>query len=143
MEGVVVLSLNSPYDAGIGLLNFSTERSRPRNLKVGPKPADEEVVVVLTKRGKYLQRQGLIGSNLYTCWLARRMSPLHARPHLMCEYTGPNDPSRDHPQDLSLQDLLDILPSYTMIVPESLDEGLLPFSASNAAPSVSRLFVMI
>ena len=56
--------------------------------------------------------------------------------------TGPNDPSRDHPQDLSLQDLLDILPSYTKIVPESLDEGLLPFSASNAAPSVYRLFLI-
>ena len=76
--------------------------------------------------------------NLYTCWLARRMSPLKMRPHLMCEYTGPSDPSRDHPQDLSLQDLLDIMPSYTKIVPVSMDEGFLPFSATNAAPAVSR-----
>ena len=112
-------------------------------MKTGPKPADEAVVLELTKRGKYLQRQGLIGSNLYSCWLVRRMSPLRVRPHLMCEYTGPEDPSRDHPTDLSLQDLLDVLPSYTMIVPESLDEGLLPFTASNAAPSVSHLFFAV
>ena len=109
-------------------------------MKTGPAPVDEPVVLELTKRGKYLQRQGLIGANLYSCWLVRTMSPLKVRPHLMCEYSGPNDPSRDHPTNLSLQDLLEVLPSYTSIVPVSLDEGLLPFTATNAAPSASRLF---
>ena len=57
----------------------------------------------------------------------------------MCEYTGPNDPCRDHEQDLHLQDLLEIMPAYTKVKPVTMDEGLLPFTASKPAPQVSCL----
>ena len=89
--------LRDPTDnAGIGLLAFSTERSQPRNLKAVPRAVDESMVTELTSRGQYLRRQGLVAANLYTCWIARRLSPLKQRPTLMCSYIGTDDPIRDH-----------------------------------------------
>ena len=61
----------------------------------------------------------------------------------MCSYTGADDPSRDHPVDLNFEDLLDVVPSYTKVKLVAMDEGLLPFTASNQAPAVSRLALRI
>ena len=57
----------------------------------------------------------------------------------MCSYIGTDDPSRDHQVDLHFEDLLDVVPSYTKVKLVAMDEGLLPFTASNQAPAVSRL----
>ena len=57
----------------------------------------------------------------------------------MCSYIGTDDPSRDHQVDLHFEDLLDVVPSYSKVKLVAEDEGLLPFTASNQAPAVSRL----
>ena len=56
----------------------------------------------------------------------------------MCSYIGTDDPSRDHQVDLHFEDLLDVVPSYSKVKLVAEDEGLLPFTASNQAPAVSR-----
>ena len=71
----------------------------------------------MKRRGEALRRQGLTAANLYTCWLCRWISPLKRRPHLMCAYTGYDDPSRDYPEDLSFDGLKAIMPAYTSVVP--------------------------
>lgn len=126
-------------DAGVTILPFSTERSQPRNLKVPPRAEDESMVGELTRRGKHLvKKNGLVAANLYTCWISRRLSPLKQWPALMCAYTGLDNPCRDHPQDLTLQDLVFYFPTYTKVVSKSMEAGMLPYTASHQAPPVSR-----
>lgn len=136
--------LRNPTVVGqVDLPPFSVERSQPRNLNSFPRTEDESMVLELTQRGKFLMdTRGLKAINLYTCWLSRRLSPLKMRPTLMFDYSGPNDPSRDHPLDLHLQDLVEILPEYTREVPTSMDEGLLPYTAANQVIAVSPCFLL-
>ena len=86
----------------------------------------------------------MTAANLYTCWLCRRISPLKRRPHLMCAYTGYDDPSRDYPEDLSFDGLKAIMPTYSSVVPVCEDEGIPPFTAENQAPAVgTRSFYLV
>ena len=128
---------NPTANIGVELLPFSTESSRPRNLKALPQDEDATEVAELMKRGQQLRRWGLVTANLYTSWLARHNSPLKRRPHLMCAYTGPDDLGRDYHQDLTLDDLRVIMPVYTAVQLVTMDEGMLPFTTSNQAPAVS------
>ena len=59
----------------------------------------------------------------------------------MCAYAGPDDLGRDYHQDLSLEDLLVIMPVYTKVKPVTMDEGILPFTASNQAPALSTSYL--
>ena len=62
----------------------------------------------------------------------------------MCAYTGPDDLGRDYHQDLTLEDLLVIMPVYTTVRSVTMYEGMLPFTASNQAPAVStRRFTLV
>ena len=63
-------------------------------------PAEKEVVKVLVERVVQLVRDGVTGVDLLEVFLRRRIQPLQARDHLMWMYSGIDDTTRIHPEEV-------------------------------------------
>ena len=82
-----------------GLPPFSMERVRkPSSLKVVPK--EKAQVKVLVERVVQLIRDGVTGMDLLEVFLRRRIQLLQARDHPMWLYSGTEDTTRIHPEEI-------------------------------------------
>ena len=82
-----------------GIPPFSMARvEKPSALKVTP---EEKVQVkVLVERVVQLVRDGVTGMDLLEVFLRRRIQPLQARDHPMWMYSGTDDTTRIHPEEV-------------------------------------------
>lgn len=82
-----------------GLPPFSMARvEKPSALKVTP--AEKEEVKVLVERVVQLVRHGVTGMDLLEVFLRRHIQPLQARDHLMWMYSGIDDTTQIHPEEV-------------------------------------------
>ena len=82
-----------------GLPPFSMERVRkPSSLKVAPE--EKAQVKVLVERVVQLIRDGVTGMDLLEVFLRRCIQPLQARDHPMWMYSGTEDTTRIHPEEI-------------------------------------------
>ena len=82
-----------------GLPPFSMARvEKPSALKVTP--GEKAEVKVLVERVVYLIREGVTGMDLLEVFLRRRIQPLQARDHPMWMYSGIEDSTRVHPEEV-------------------------------------------
>ena len=98
---VDLVLLSRPGDPGqsTGLPPFSLERAKkPASLKVTPE--EKAQVKVLAGRVVELVREGVTGMDLLEVFLRRRIQPLQARDHLMWLYSGLDDTTRIHPEEI-------------------------------------------
>ena len=72
---------------------------KPSALKVTP--GEKAEVKVLVERVIQLVRNGVTGMDLLEVFLDRRIQPLLARDHSMWMYSGLEDSTRIHPEDVS------------------------------------------
>ena len=83
-----------------GLPPFSLARvEKPSSLKVVPE--EKAQVKVLVERVVQLVSDRVTGMDLLEVFLGRRIQPLQARDHLMWMYSGLEDSTRIHPEDVS------------------------------------------
>ena len=83
-----------------GLPPFSMARvEKPSALKVTP--GEKAEVKVLVERVVYLIREGVTGMDLLEVFLRRRIQPLQARDHPMWMYSGIEDSTRVHPEEVN------------------------------------------
>ena len=67
-------------DGEHAMLQFMPERSKPRQLWVASFPKEKKAIVkAMRTRLVGLKTAGLKGINLYNCWMAWRLTPLHSR----------------------------------------------------------------
>ena len=71
---------------------------KPSALKVTP--GEKAEVKVLVERVVYLIREGVTGMDLLEVFLRRRIQPLQARDHPMWMYSGIEDFTRVHPEEV-------------------------------------------
>ena len=71
---------------------------KPSALKVTP--GEKAEVKVLVERVVYLIREGVTGMDLLEVFLRRRIQPLQARDHPMWMYSGIEDSTRVHPEEV-------------------------------------------
>ena len=64
-------------------------------------PEEKAQVKVLVERLIQLVRDGVTGMDLLEVFLSRRIQPLQARDHPMWMYSGLEDSTRIHPEDVS------------------------------------------
>ena len=64
-------------------------------------PEEKAQVKVLVERVVQLVRDGVTGMDLLEVFLSRRIQPLQARDHPMWMYSGLEDSTRNHPEDVS------------------------------------------
>ena len=82
-----------------GLPPFTMDRVRkPSPLKVLPE--EKAQVRVLVERVVQLIRDGVTGMDLLEVFLQRRIQPLQARDHPMWMYSGLEDSTRIHPEEV-------------------------------------------
>src|SRR3954465_8782461 len=82
-----------------GLPPFSMDRvNKPSYLKVIPE--EKAQVKVLVERVVQLIRHGVTGMDLLEVFLRRRIQPLQARDHPMWMYSGTEDTTRIHPEEV-------------------------------------------
>ena len=82
-----------------GLPPFSMSRvSKPSSLKVVPE--EKAQVKMLMERVVQLIRDGVTGMDLLEVFLRRRIQPLQYRGHPMWLYSGTEDTSRVHPEEV-------------------------------------------
>ena len=82
-----------------GLPPFSMAHvEKPSALKVTP--GEKAEVKVLVERVVYLIREGVTGMDLLEVFLRRRIQPLQARDHPMWMYSGIEDSTRVHPEEV-------------------------------------------
>jgi hypothetical protein len=83
-----------------GLPPFSMNRVQPPStLKVNPEEKAE--VNMLVERVVQLVRDGVTGMDLLEIFLSRRIQPLQARDHPMWMYSGIDDTTRIHPEEVT------------------------------------------
>ena len=83
-----------------GLPPFSLARvEKPSSLKVVPK--EKVQVKVLVERVAQLVHDGVTRMDLLEVFLSRRIQPLQARDHPMWMYSGLEDSTQIHPEDVS------------------------------------------
>ena len=83
-----------------GLPLFSLDRAeKPASLKVAPE--EKAQVKVLAGRVVELVREGVTGMDLLEVFLQRRIQPLQARDHPMWLYSGLDDTTRVHPEEVT------------------------------------------
>ena len=88
-----------------GLPPFSLARvEKPAPLKIVPE--EKAQVKELVERVVQLVRDGVTGMDLLEVFLGRRIQPLQARDHLMWMYSGLEDTTRIHPEEVS-EDILE------------------------------------
>ena len=117
---------------------FTSELSQPKNLQAVRLSAEERAIVAAMRaRIEELKKEGLKTINVYNCWLARRIPPLRERGHLMCKYTGQNDPTRSNATLWSPDDYAKMLKKVTTAGFTGFDAPLQPFTVENEAPTVS------
>ena len=78
---------------------FLGSSGEARPLKVVPE--EKARVKVLVERVVQLVRDGVTGMDLLEVFLGRRIQPLQARDHPMWMYSGLEDSTRIHPEDVS------------------------------------------
>ena len=78
---------------------FLGSSGEARPLKVVPE--EKAQVKVLVERVVQLVRDGVTGMDLLEVFLGRRIQPLQARDHPMWMYSGLEDSTRIHPEDVS------------------------------------------
>ena len=71
---------------------------KPSSLKVIPE--EKAQVKVLVERVVQLIRDGVTGMDLLEVFLRRRIQPLQARDHPMWLYSGTEDTTRIHPEEI-------------------------------------------
>ena len=82
--------------------------------------------------------EGLIGLNLVSTFVSRRVAPLQSRLSLMHEYIGPTDPSRLTQATWSVNDFIAQIGRLTGYVLESKNiPGRAAYRSSQPAPTVS------
>jgi len=74
--------------------------SRGEALRLESDPGEKAVVKVLVERVVYLIREGVTGMDLLEVFLRRRIQPLQARDHPMWMYSGIEDSTRVHPEEV-------------------------------------------
>ena len=95
-----------------GLPPFSLDRAeKPASLKVTPE--EKAQVKVLAGRVVELVREGVTGMDLLEVFLRRRIQPLQARDHPMWLYSGLDDTTRVHPEEVTDEMLEGWLSSIT------------------------------
>ena len=95
-----------------GLPPFSLNRAqKPASLKVTPE--EKAQVKVLVGRVVQLVREGVTGMDLLEVFLRRRIQPLQARDHPMWLYSGLEDTTRIHPEEVTDEMLEGWLSSIT------------------------------
>jgi hypothetical protein len=125
-----------------GLPPFTLDRP------VTPKPlyvtkVEKIQVGILVNAISELIRGGVTGLDLLETFLSRRIQPLQARDHTMWHYSGPEDTTRTHPEEVSDQTVSQWLRSITGACdnPEG-SKRIPPFSALNPPKNlVSYIFV--
>ena len=84
----------------IGLPPYSTGRvEKPSSLRVTPE--EKEEVAMLVERVVQLVRDGMTGMDLLEAFLSRCIQPLQACDHPMWLYSGIEDSTRIHPEEVS------------------------------------------
>ena len=79
-----------------------------------------------------LIRGGVTGMDLLEAFLSRRIQPLQARDHTMWHYSGPEDTTRTHSEEVSDETIAQWLRSITGACDNPLGaKRILPFSALN------------
>ncbi|SPT20405.1 unnamed protein product [Triticum aestivum] len=95
-----------------GLPPFSLDQAqKPVSLKVTPE--EKAQVKVLVGRVVQLVREGVTGMDLLEVFLRRRIQPLQARDHPMWLYSGLDDTTRIHPEEVTDEMLEGWLSSIT------------------------------
>ena len=84
---------------------------KPAPLKVVPE--EKAQVKELVERVVQLVRDGVTGMDLLDVFLGRRIQPLQARDHPMWMYSGLEDSTRIHPEDVSEDTLEKLLMGIT------------------------------
>ena len=127
-----------------GLPPFSLARvENPSSSKVVPK--EKVQVKVLVERVVQLVRDGVTGMDLLEVFLVRRIQPLQARDHPMWMYSGLEDSTRIHPEDVSE----DTLEKWLMGITGNKDNPLgfrrvIPFDKSHyLADSLCDILFMV
>ena len=72
---------------------------QPSSLKVTP--AEKAEVNMLVERVVQLVRDGVTDMDLLEVFLSRRIQPLQARDHPMWMYSGIDDTTRIHPEEVT------------------------------------------
>ena len=119
-----------------GLPPFSMERVRkPSFLKVVPE--EKAQVRALVERVVQLVRDGVTGMDLLEVFLGRCIQPFQARDHPMWMYSGLEDSTRIHPEDVGA----DILEKWLMGITSNKDNPrgsrrVIPFDHSRQPEQV-------
>src|SRR5215216_5091248 len=95
-----------------GLPPFSLERVRqPSSLIVTPEEKGE--VSLLIDQVMKLVQDGVTGLDLLEVFLSRRIQPLQARDHPMWKYSGVDNTTQSHPEEVSEETVAQWLRSIT------------------------------
>jgi hypothetical protein len=121
----------------VHIAQYSPEPSEPRWLNVRSLPRDQEVVKAMRSAIQMLKDAGLTATNMYNCWLGRRLIPLRSRGHYMWEYRGQNDCTRSTATEWAEDEYQKVLAKITTVTFTTFDAELQPFSEDKPAPAVS------
>jgi hypothetical protein len=125
-----------------GLPPFTLDRpTTPRTLSVTK--GEKVQVGILVNAVVDLVCGGVTGMDLLETFLSRRIQPLQARDHTMWHYSGPEDTTRTHPEEVFDETVAQWLRSITGACDNPLGaKRILPFSALNPPTNlVSYIFV--
>ncbi|KAM0911980.1 hypothetical protein ACQ4PT_013105 [Festuca glaucescens] len=118
---------------------FSSKRSKPRNLCVNNIQSDQKPIVKAMRAYLIeLTAKGLTAINLYNCWMARRLAPLRTRRHLMCEYRGHTDSMWTSSLKWTEVEYAKAIKKITTATFSSFNEGLQPYTQAKPAPMIWR-----
>ena len=91
-----------------------------------------------------IQSEGLVGADLLAAFVARRVLPLQGRPHLICQMSGPRDPSRMSTKEMprkEVANMVNYIAHYEY--EEDWQFGKDPYSRDNPPPVVSHVFLLL
>ena len=132
---------NAPYSR-VGLPNFEDVlEAKPKKSWKNVVAAEESAVVeTLYSR---VQKLKMLGTEVATLFLKRRVQPLQYRAHPMYLYTGAKDNTRISLDDLKEKELQDEVRRLTELTQKDnipLEPNVRPFEASYPSPEVCFMF---
>jgi hypothetical protein len=124
-----------------GLPPFTLARpTAPRSLVVSE--AEKPTVDILVSSVVELVRGGVTGLDLLEVFLSRRIQPLKMRDHPMWYYSGTDDTTRSHPEDVPEDTVAQWIRSITGARDNAVGtKRIQPFSANHLPSRVSYEFV--
>jgi hypothetical protein len=104
-----------------------------------PKPLPAVITDVLVRLQEMTDSEGLQPADLLAAFVQRRVSPLQARPHLICDMSGRRDPCRMSTKELPT---VEVVRHVNYFSGSQLSEtdwhfGKEPYSRANPPPAVS------